>query len=144
MKHINIHGTVRKMMSDAVDAGHELTVANYVDAVMVDHADISGPDADFHIICTRNYVKDVVRSCIGKYAPKANDNDAQLVLAGFEHLQVAYTVERAGQTFLVPVGKLTDIELERRAQEYEQMAAGCRSHAREIREYIAQRNGRVA
>lgn len=144
MEAINIHGEVRKLIADCVARGEVRSVASYVDIVMADHTDIEGEDADFYVICTRHRIKDIVSATIGKFAPKTKQSDAQLVLDGFEHLQVAYTFERMGETVLVPVDQCSDIELAARAAEYEDMASGCRAHARELREYIGARTGRAA
>ena len=144
MEAINVHGEVRKLIADSVARGEARSVASYVDIVMAERSNIEGPDADFYLICTRHRIKELVSAAIGKYTPKTRQAEAQLVLDGFEHLQVAYTFERGGETMLVPVDQCSDMELARRASEYEDMAAGCRSHAREIREYLATRTGQAA
>lgn len=144
MEAINVHGEIRKLIADCVERGEARTVASYVDYIMANHSAIEGDDADFYLICARARIKDIVSATIGKFTPKAKQSDAQLVLDGFEHLQVAYTFERNGETMLVPVDQCSEMELASRAREYEEMAAGCRAHAREIREYIGARSGKVA
>lgn len=144
MEAINIHSEVRRLIADCVGRGEVRSVASYVDIIMADHSAIEGRDADFYIICARRSIKDIVSATIGKFAPKTKQQDTQLVLDGFEHLQVAYTFERMGEVVLVPVDQCTDIELAARAAEYEDMAKGCRSHARELREYIGTRAGQAA
>lgn len=139
MEAINIHSEIRKLIADCVQRGEARTVASYVDIVMADHSAIEGDDADFYLVCTRARIKDIVSKTIGKFQPKAQASDRQLVLDGFEHLQVAYTFERGGETILIPVNQCSDIELLRRAAEYDDMANGCRAHSRELREYVEAR-----
>ena len=144
MKAINVQSEIPKLIADCIARGEVRSVASYVDYVTAEYPAIEGEDADFYLICARARIKDIVSNTIGKFTPKAKQVDQQLVLDGFEHLQVAYTFERQGETVLVPVDQCTDIELAARAAEYDTMAAGCRSHAREIREYLATRTGQAA
>lgn len=140
MQAINVYSEIRKLVTDCVERGEARTVASFVDTVMADHSAIEGDDADFYLVCTRARVKEIVTKVIGKFSPKEDVADRQLVLDGFQHLQIAYTLERQGQTVLVPVDQCSEIELIARAVEYEDMAAGCRAHAREIREYVSARD----
>lgn len=144
MEAINVHGEIRKLIADCVERGEVRTVASYVDFIMAEHSSIEGEDADFYLICARTRIKDIVSATIGKFTPQTKQSDQQLVLDGFEHLQVAYTFERQGETVLVPVDQCSEMELTARAREYEDMALGCRAHAREIREYISARAGQAA
>lgn len=144
MQAINIQSEVRKLVADCVERGEVHPVNYYVDIVMANHPAIEGDDADFYLICARHRVKEIVSVTIGKFKPRKDASNRQLVLDGFEHLQIAYTFVRRGQTFLVPLDQCTDLELEMRAREYEEMAAGCRSHARELREYISARTATAA
>lgn len=144
MQSINVQSEIRKLVTDCVERGEARTVSSFVDIVMADHPSIEGEDADFYLVCTRARVKEIVTKVIGKFSPKEEATDRQLVLDGFQHLQVAYTFERQGQTILVPVDQCSEIELIARATEYEDMAAGCRAHAREIREYVGARNSAAA
>lgn len=142
MSETSIYAEVRKFIADKVSNG-EVVVVSWLTQEIVGQKDISGEDADFLTACAFAHVKDVVKRCVGKYDAKPA-TDEQLVMAGFEHLQVAYTVERRGETVLVPVDQLTDPEIEDRALEYERMARGCRAHAKELRSYAMNRPAAVA
>ena len=111
--------------------------------VMADHPDIYGDDADFYTTLARQQIDETVRKQIGKFKPSLEPSE-QLTLPGFTHLQKAYFLRRRGENMIVPVSKCSDIELLGRAREYEEMATGCRSHAREIREYVAARTDQAA
>jgi len=140
----NITKEVRELIADKVVNGEQIKVPWVTQEVLDRHSDIEGEDAGFYLICARAHIKDIVRSTIGKYDAKEPSSDRQLVLAGFEHLQIAYTVERQGEVTLVPVEQLTDKELLDRATEYDEMAKSCRAHAREIRKYVEARGAESA
>ena len=139
MSDTSVTSQVRKFIADKVSRGEIIVVDWLTNEIISNKASIQGDDEPFYRVCAYIHVKDVVKRCIGKYDVKPI-TDSQLTLDGFEHLQVAYTVTRADQIVLVPVNQLSDRELLGRADEYEQMAKGCRAHAREIRSYIASRS----
>jgi hypothetical protein len=144
MQITNIKREIREMIADCVGRGEVRDVSYYVNHIMAQYSDIEGSDVDFYLICTRHRIKDIVSATIGKFEPKQKQSTGQLVLDGFEHLQIAYTFEREGRTVLVPIDKCTDLELMQRAKEYDDMAKGCQNHARELRGYVSDRSGQVA
>jgi len=97
---------------------------------------ISGEDADFFRICTFAKVQEVAGSCIKKFNTKQAKSSIDILLPGFERLQLAYPVMRGGNQMLVPIELMSMQELSQRAEEYEGMAKGCLDHASEIRAYI--------
>lgn len=138
MSETSIYGEVRKFIADKIANGETVVVEWLTHEIVASKPDIEGSDTEFYRVCAFTHVKDVVKRCVGKYDAKPV-TDQQLTLDGFEHLQVAYTVERNKQIVLVPVDQLTDEEIEARAREYEQMAISCRAHARELRSYKSAR-----
>ena len=143
MRQNNITGEIRKLITDKIANNETVEVSWLTHEVIQRHCDIDGDDKSFYLVCAYAHVKDRVRQCIGKYGVKQM-TDRQLVLDGFSHLQVAYTVEREAGTVLVPVDQLADAELLARAREYDDMAVGCRDHAREIRKYVEARTAAEA
>lgn len=138
MADTSIYPEVRKFIADKIANGEQVVVEWLTHEIIRKKADISGDDTDFYRVCAYTHVKDVVKRCVGKYDAVCKADD-QLVLDGFEHLQVAYTVNRKGIVVLVPVDQLSDEEIEARAVEYEQMALGCIAHAKELRSYAMKR-----
>ncbi len=134
----SIFTEVRKFIADKIDNGETIVVAWLANEFVSSKSGIEGEDAEFYRECALLQLRDIVRRCVGKYDAKPVTN-AQLILKGFEHLQVAYTVPRGAQIVLVPVNQLTDAELLDRAAEYDLMAKGCKAHAREIRSYVETR-----
>lgn len=130
----SLYSEVRSFIQDRLDAGVILRSEWVITEFLADKAVPDCEDADFYLLCASSHVAEVVKKCIGKYKSKPV-SDAQLVLTGFEYMQKAYQVERAGVRLLVPTDLLTDDELDARADEYEAMAVGCRAHAREIRAF---------
>lgn len=139
MKQPSIRAEVRKFIADKIAHKEVIAVDWLTHEIVNSRADIEGEDAPFYRVCAYKHVRDEVKACVDKYDAKTPVSDSQLVLDGFEHLQVAYTVERKGITQLVPIDMLTDAELTKRAIEFEDMAKGCRKHALEIRGYVKAR-----
>jgi len=135
-----IHTEVSKFIADKINSGAILRVDWITTELMQQRSGIGGSDLAFYKTCTRAHLQGVVNKCIGKYDAEAKDQrEDQIVLAGFEHLQRAYTVQRDNATVLVPVDKCTSVELLRRAAEYDDMAEGCRRHAIELRSFVKSR-----
>jgi hypothetical protein len=132
---------IRRIVQDKINAGVIVQVGWLTTEILAMKDQIEGEDADFYVACGVSYIKDTVKRCIGDYRPKETGTEAQLLMDGFDHMQKAYTVEREGQTVLVPVHLLTTDEIEGRAEELLAMAAGCIAHARELRAY---NQGRMA
>jgi len=136
----DVTNEIRKLVSDRVDAGVIVRVEWLTTEILNMKADVHGDDADFYLACGVDFIKDTVKRCIGDYQPKAATvTSAQIVMAGFDHMQRAYTVDRGGEIVLVPVDMLTDAEIEARAAELEAMARGCIAHAKELRAYRRER-----
>ena len=138
MNEQSIRSEIRKFISDKIGNGDEIVVQWLITEIIAKKSEIEGNDLPFYMTCTRQTVSEMVKGCVQKYN-KADNKDSQIVLPGFEHLQVAYPVEREGKQVLVPVNNLSDAELEQRAKEYDTMARSCRLHAREIRDYLKAR-----
>jgi hypothetical protein len=139
MDETSITAEVRKFIADKIDNKQTIQIEWLTQEIINSKNDIEGADVPFYVVCARKSVKEIVKRCVGKYDAMKPQTDEQILLPGFDHLQVAYTVERGGGIVLVPVEMLSDGELEARALEYEAMAKGCRDHAREIRKYIKER-----
>ncbi|RWD23054.1 hypothetical protein [Mesorhizobium sp.] len=135
----SVYSEVRRIIAGKIERGETVVVDWVTHEIIASKAGIEGPDVEFYRICAFTHVKDVVKRCVGRYDAKPASADQQLVLAGFEHLQTAYTVLRGGEVVLVPVDQLTDEEVEDRAKDLDAMALGCRAHARELRSYSRER-----
>lgn len=133
----DVTGEIRKIVRERVDSGIVVRVEWLTQEILSMKDRIEGDDADFYIACGVSFIKDTVKRVIGDYQPKAADRQSdQIVMPGFDHLQKAYTVERGGETVLVPVDQLSMEEIEARALELEGMARGCIAHAKELRSYL--------
>lgn len=130
---------IRRIVQERIDANVAIRVEWLAAEVVAMKDQVEGPDADFYIACGMDFIKSTIKNVVGEYKPKPQQN-TQIILPGFDHLQKAYTVTRNNEVVLVPVNMLTDAELELRAKEYEAMAVGCIAHADEIRTFIASRD----
>jgi hypothetical protein len=98
------------------------------------------PDLDFNVICRRLAVTDAARDVLRDLKLDADDpakasGSGTMPLPGFQHLQVAYPVERDNELVIVPIDKMTDAERLGRALQYRAMARGCIAHAEELERY---------
>jgi hypothetical protein len=134
----NMTTEVREFIAEKLAGGHTISVNWLTHEMVGQKSDIYGSDCDFYRLCAYGHLSRVIKQCIGKYQPTP-DQDRQLVLDGFDHLQTGYPVERNGERMLVPTDQISDEELLARAAEYEEMARGCRQHAKEIRAYVKAR-----
>lgn len=132
----DVTAEIRSIVADRINSGVIVRVEWLTTEILSMKSRIEGEDADFYIACGVDFIKDTVKRVVGDYRPKASViADAQIVMDGFDHMQRAYTVDREGETVLVPVHLLSDEEIEGRAAELEGMARGCINHARELRAY---------
>jgi hypothetical protein len=132
---------INRIVTDRIDAGETVRVEWLTQEILAIKDKIDGEDADFYVACAADFIKYTVKRVIKKYAPQPEAvTDMQVRMDGFDHMLKAYTVQRDGETVLVPVKQLSDTEIEARAQEYEAMAHGCVAHSRELRAF---RRGRA-
>lgn len=121
-----------------LQAAGEPWVANWIThAIVGEHeAELSG-EADFWRHCGYASTRDAVRRAINTRAgDKAERDDAQLRLPGYEHLHAYYVVKRRGTGDIgVPIGAMTDREIDEKITRYEAMSAACRDHADELRDF---------
>jgi len=133
----SISAEIAAIIDRRIASNNPVPVTWVVHEFMGRHNQISGPDTDFHRLTAYAYVKDVAKRLVGKFDDV--EVDSTRLLPGFEHLRIAYTVSRDGQSILVPVDQCTDEELIERAEMFERGAAGLVSHAKEIRTFVGVR-----
>lgn len=106
--------------------------------------DWQGPDRDFEELCRYGHVRVEVRKKLREFTLAKDEEESdqaarQPRLPGFDHLQRAYLCRRNGEPAMVPIGKMTELELQRKRNGLRTMARGCHAHADEIDRYLAQR-----
>lgn len=138
METSSINGEIHKLIDEKINSGIVVNVDWITHAILQGKMSIEGEDAPFYRVCGYKVVSKMVKRAIGKYDAE-DTTEATLLLPGFKHLCKAYAMQRKEGTVLVPVDLCTDAELHSRAGQLDDMAKGCRSHAREIREYVATR-----
>jgi len=143
MNESDIRREVELVISERVQCG-EVTVASWViQSVMSRHASLEGLDVEWYQVASRCFLQTEVARAVRRY--KINEDqaqDGQMVLEGFERLQVAYSIVRNGQQSIVPLHLCTTQELEEKVLEMEGMRTGLQSHIDELRRVIAGREGR--
>jgi hypothetical protein len=108
--------------------------------VISKHGRISGPGTEFYQLCAYEHVQRVVKRVVAMFDEGEDEDAKQLKLEGFDHLRIAYSMQRDGTRVLVPIADCTDDELLARAQEYDQQARGYIAHAEELRTFVKRRS----
>ena len=135
MNETNLTAEIHKLIDDKIASGVVVHVDWIATEILHTYDAIEGDDAPLYRVCTFKEVVRMAKRAIGKYDAEDTTQE-QLVLPGFKHLCRAYPIERDGENVLVPVTQCTDDELLDRADQLEEMAKGCRAHARELREFV--------
>ena len=96
-----------------------------------------GVDSDYWQWCGYRTTREYVRRCISKRINDIpEDDDPQLKLDGFDHVQTHYLVKRGGEDIGVPIEEMTIDEIASKASHYKAMGAACFDHADELLRYI--------
>lgn len=136
MKFSEVTAEIRAVI-ESLDEGPK-DIGALTSRVLANHPNVSGVDADFHLCCSFRAVRHEVRQQLNRTRPD-DTIAAQLSLAGFEHLQGSYDIERDGSEKHVPIAEATDEELLAKADAYDAQSAAMREHASELRRYVVLR-----
>lgn len=143
MNETSVTQEIHKLIDDKIASG-VIVHADWVAAGILEiKSNIDGDDVPFYRVCAYRDIVRICKSVIGKFEV-TDSTPAQLILPGFKHLCKAYPMERDGMVVLVPVNMCTEAELRARACQLEEMAKGCRAHAREILDYVMARDSVTA
>ncbi len=117
--------------------GTEMHPTWITEAIMKDHPDVNGVDADFHLCASRHSVRQEVTKQINKVESDMPEN--QLKLEGFEYLQEWYVILRGEDRVAVRIENMSIAEGRQKAMEYRKMGDSCYAHANEIDRYFERR-----
>lgn len=100
-------------------------------------------DTLFWLHCGYEETMDTIGQCLKRKADNDDtlDDEPYLANLGFVHLQKRYRIERPTadgkkQLILCLLEDMTDLEVFKKAQEYERQAVAMQEHARELRRYV--------
>lgn len=105
------------------------------------HPDIDGVDSDFYLCVGRESVRAQVRQQINRFKltpDKALYIDRQLVLPGYERLQVFYLIDADGEQVAIPIEQMSAGQRLAKIAELRAMGDGCHQHAAELERYAAE------
>lgn len=162
-----IRNLIRASVQDKIDAGQRVSQEWQAAEILNEFTAIDGAHKDFYYMAALQFVSDEVKKICKLYDPEEMHRGSEsIILPGFERLQKAYVLKRRNDSGefveLVPIDQLADANLEA-------VAEGCRvmadilatmigrvtvmdpglyadqvinkTHAAEIRQYLAARNG---
>lgn len=112
----------------------KISPAIVTDAVMSDHADVTGADADFALVMARSSIR---REVTRQLNMSGNVVQAQqLSLNGFRGLQQYYVIEKENELAHIRLADCKKDELLEKARQYELLGKANIRHARLIRKYV--------
>lgn len=136
----DLHILAQALISTKLAIGESVAMEWAVQEIIMGRGAITGAGTPFYELCAREYVYEVVKREVNRYEQgDHDDNDEQMIFAGYDHLRIAYTVLRNGERVLVPIANVSDDELKARAAEFRVQADGLKAHADEIERYISSR-----
>ncbi|MBK7542485.1 MAG: hypothetical protein IPI57_12035 [Candidatus Competibacteraceae bacterium] len=123
---------------DLVRLGATLHPDFVTQKILADHQAIEGDDSDFYTCVSKETIRDQVVKRIRKFKVKPESQispDNQIVMPGFERVQVAYVIDADGEQIAVPLVKMTSAQRRAKVTELRAMGAGCYQHADELERY---------
>ena len=137
MTNTDIEKKAHEVISNKIASGEVVQMTWAVHEVIQSNGTIEGEGFDFYRLCAQEHVYKIVKKAVDKYDNKEKPDHSQMTLEGFVYLQKAYTVKRNDEIQLTPIDLMTSDERLARADEYDKQAAGCKAHAKELRDYDA-------
>ena len=106
--------------------------------IVGNHREIEGADKDWYLLNAYENVRNTALRVARRYKG-GPETQQEMQFPGYTRLQRAYTVERDGESAIIPTEQLSHEEIKAKIAELEAMAAGCIEHAEELRRYDAER-----
>lgn len=132
---------ISEVIDKAIDQANIVSTKWLTQLILSKHSDIEGRDTPFHTLCAFEHVRDSVRKVTRKFRVSLSvATDRQLLMDGFERLQVAYDVEHEGEQFVVPIRRILRSQMVGKALEIQSQVDGGAHHVREIWRYIELRD----
>lgn len=98
---------------------------------------------DFAVQVAHDAFDAYARHYINRLKPRP-EQDPQLVMPGFKHLQVRYVVNREGESTVVRTEQMSPEEFDAQIAQHEAHSAGHAIHADELRKFKAKLYGEAA
>jgi hypothetical protein len=99
-------------------------------------------DREWHIRNDTENVKSAVRRAVQRYdVTETAPEQLEIVAAGYERLQRAYSVTRSGEQQVVPLDELTPFEINAKLAEMVGMKVGLEKHIDELTRFMRQKFG---
>ena len=141
----DLYSEVLRTISERADAGLLTGRGWLVSAVLVKHPikrHLDTDPDDFSQCCRSLAVSAAVDKALArlKHQDEGGDDPDERELdlprlPGFVHLRRVYPLKRKAEIFLVPLGQMSDGEIEDKANRYDAASTGYAEHAAELRRY---------
>jgi hypothetical protein len=145
MKQQELMREVETVITERLADGKPTPMTWLVTEVLNRHQDIAGADVPFFQLCGYEHVRDTVREVFRLRKGNEAESEAQADLfPGYTHVQRSYTISRDGEQMVVRLEQMTADEIRSKASELRGFAMGAMAHARELDEYLKEREGKAA
>jgi hypothetical protein len=134
----DLSSEIREEITLRLNGKPEVPAEWIVNAIAQRHTKKATRLPEFFRFCTLEYLRSEVRKAVNR-AKQADVEDEQLILPGYERLQVRYALERSGQACFVRLEAMTTQEIIAKAREYDRMGNGCFKHRDELMDYAQKR-----
>lgn len=111
-----------------------------VNAIVQKHIKKAKRIPEYFRYCALAHTRDEVRKAVNR--AKQSDiesEDEQLVLPGYQKLQIRYAIVRDGQPCFIRLEAMSDEEITAKARECDRMGRGCFKHRDELMGYLNER-----
>jgi argininosuccinate lyase len=135
MSNDRLNREIHELIDHRLERGKPVEITLVLNEIKDRHDDIRGGDALFWVGLAEDTIVDAIKGCMGRFKPKPQSTEEQIVFPGFMHLQKAYPVMRDSRHYLMPVQAMTLTERLERADEYRKMGQGCFEHADELENF---------
>jgi len=127
---------IASIMDNLIEAKITIDPNAITNEICNNHSDELIKDAPFSTHNNYSNVRREVRSVMSKKLDFTQQPESQqLIIEGFEHVQVYYSIKRKGEQIGVPVEQMTEFEIREKAKELRKMGKTCFDHANELEMY---------
>ena len=135
---------IRERITESLNGRLEVPADWIVTAIVSGHEEECRELSDFVRFNLLANIRNEVRKAINRAKQTDIESaDAQLVLPGYQKLQVRYALSRNDRPCFVRLEAMTDEEIVAKANECYRMARGCEKHGDELMDYFQKRASRA-
>lgn len=134
-KHLEIE--IVEIIHEQIKANGKVIADWVANEVVRRHDSIEGDDQGFAKFCMYAHVRRTVQKVAQRY--RGTEDDRQLLLPGYDCVQVYYSIVRNGEQHIVAIEQMTVAEVYAKIDELQKMRDGLERHIDELKQYLVDR-----